>query len=146
MICLAPEVTSFNPPTDTLSLRVRERAPEYGTPSPDAPVPPPFDDCDALENLEEEIVITVDLPCVRDKEDLEINCTGTSLEIEARMCHPVSFRKWGTVQREADFECFRKRIPLPAEVEPEGAKASLKGGILTVRLPKKRGRHRIRIL
>jgi HSP20 family molecular chaperone IbpA len=99
-----------------------------------------------LENLEDEIVITADLPCVRDKEDLEIHCTGTSLDIEARMCHPVSFRKWGTIQREADFECFRKKIPLPAEVEPEGAKASLKGGILKIRLPKRRGRHRIRIL
>jgi HSP20 family molecular chaperone IbpA len=101
--------------------------------------------CD-LENLEDEIVITADLPCVRAKEDLEIHCTGTSLDIEARMCHPVSFRKWGTIQREADFECFRKKIPLPAEVEPEGAKASLKGGILKIRLPKRRGRHRIRIL
>jgi HSP20 family protein len=99
-----------------------------------------------VEELENEIVVTADLPCVRDKNDLEIHCTESVLEIRASMCQPVSFRKWGTVQRDADFDCFRKIIPLPSEVDPDGAKASLKSGILTVRLPKRVRRRKVRIL
>lgn len=99
-----------------------------------------------VEELEKEIVVTADLPRVRSKEDLEIHSTETTLEIEARMCQPVSFRRWGTVQKDADFECYRKVITLPAEVDPEGGRASLKNGILTVRLPKRVRRHKVRIL
>ncbi len=96
--------------------------------------------------LENEIVVTVDLPCVRDKNDLEVHCTENSVEIRAKMSRPICFRRWGTVQREADFECYRKVIPLPAEVDPEQAKADFRRGILTVRLPRLIRRHRIRVL
>ncbi|MBU7004637.1 MAG: Hsp20/alpha crystallin family protein [Theionarchaea archaeon] len=99
-----------------------------------------------IEEMENEIVVTADLPCVRDKNDLEVNCTESTLEIQARMCQPVSFKKWGTVQRDADFECFRKIISLPAEVDPDRARASLKAGILTVRLPKRIRRRKVRII
>jgi len=99
-----------------------------------------------VHEFENEVVVTADLPCVRDKQDLEVHCTENSVEIRARMCHPVSFRRWGTVQREADFECYRKVIPLPAEVDPEKAKADFKGGILTIRVPRLVRRHKIRVL
>jgi HSP20 family protein len=99
-----------------------------------------------VEELEKEIVVTADLPCVRDKDDLEIHCTENVLDIQARMCQPVSFKNWGTVQRDVDFDCFRKMVPLPSEVDPEGAKATLKEGILTIRLPKRVRRHKVRIL
>ena len=99
-----------------------------------------------VHELENEVVVTADLPCVRDKKDLEVHCTENSVEIRARMCQPVSFRKWGTVQREADFECYRKVIPLPAEVDPEKARADFKGGMLTVRVPRLIRRHKIRVL
>ena len=99
-----------------------------------------------VEELEDKLVVTADLPCVRAKEDLEIFCTESVLEISARMCHPVSFKNWGTVQRDTDFDCFRKVIPLPSEVDPEGARASLKGGILKIRLPKRVRRRKIRIV
>jgi HSP20 family protein len=99
-----------------------------------------------VHELKNEVVVTADLPCVHDKQDLEVNCTENSIEIRARMCRPMSFRKWGTVQREADFECYRKVISLPAEVEPEKAKADFKGGILTIRLPRRIRRHKIRVL
>jgi len=99
-----------------------------------------------VEDLEQEVVVTADLPRVREKKDLEVHCTETAVEIRARMCQPVSFERWGTVQRDADFNCYHKVIPLPAEVDPEGARASFKDGILTIHLPKRIRRHKVRIL
>ncbi len=99
-----------------------------------------------VEETDGEILVSVDLPRVERKEDLEVNCTGNLVEIRANLCHPVSFRRWGTVQREADFKCYRKLIPLPEEVDPEGAEAKFKDGMLTLRLPKKTKRHKIKVL
>jgi len=48
MVCFAPHVA--------VTFRIRETETVYATASP-TPVPDPFDDCDALEELEEEIVI-----------------------------------------------------------------------------------------
>lgn len=93
---------------------------------------------------EEEILISADLPCVR-KEDIELYCTENAVEIRAKMSRQVRFERWGTVQREITFNSFRRSIALPAEVIPEEAKASFKGGILEVRLPKKIKKTRIRI-
>jgi HSP20 family protein len=99
-----------------------------------------------VSETEAEVVVTADLPCVRDKSDLKVNCTETVLEVEARMCEAMCFDRWGTVQKDADFDCYRKLIPLPAEVDPGNAEASLKEGILTVRLPKHTKTHKVRIL
>lgn len=98
-----------------------------------------------VQDLVDEVVVTVDLPCVHDKEDLEVSCSETELEIKARMYRPVSFGRWGTVQRDVDFESYRKVIPLPAEVDPEKVRASFKGGILKMNLPKPVRRYRVRI-
>ncbi len=61
MVCFAPVVSHetdtfpYAPPV-SLTFRVCETVRIYSTPTP-TPVPNPFDDCDALEELEEEIVI-----------------------------------------------------------------------------------------
>ena len=99
-----------------------------------------------IEELKDGVVVTADLPFVREKKDLEVNCTESSVEIKAKMCQPVSFRRWGTVQRDADFHCYRKVIPLPFEVDPDKASARFKDGILEIRIPKKIHRQKIRIL
>ena len=99
-----------------------------------------------IEEFKDGVVVTADLPFVRDRKDLEVNCTENSVEIKATMCKPVSFRRWGTVQRDTDFYCYRKVIPLPFEVDPDKATARFKDGILEVRIPKKSQRQKIRVL
>jgi HSP20 family protein len=92
----------------------------------------------------EEITVTADLPYV-DKENIDINATETSLEIEAKMRNAIRFERWGTVQREISFDCYHKSIKLPGRVEPEKAKAEFRGGILSISLPKKASKQKIEI-
>ena len=91
-----------------------------------------------------EIVISADLPCVR-KEDIELYCTEDAIDIRAKMTRRMRFERWGTVQRKITFNSFRRTIALPARVEPEKAKASFRGGILEIRLPKKVKKTRIKV-
>jgi HSP20 family protein len=92
----------------------------------------------------EEIIVTADLPYV-DKENIDINATETSLEIEAKMRNPVRFERWGTVQREISFDCYHKSVKLPSRVDYEKAKAEFQGGILRISLPKKVSKQKIEI-
>jgi len=84
----------------------------------------------------ENIIVTVDLPCVR-KEDIKISATENMVKVEAPMKECVKFSPYGTIQKEAEFDVFKKTIRLPVAVEPEKAKARFKSGILEIVLPKK---------
>ncbi|MFQ6085690.1 MAG: Hsp20/alpha crystallin family protein [Candidatus Bathyarchaeia archaeon] len=89
-------------------------------------------------------IVTVDLPNVR-REDISLNVTENTLEVDARMQSCVRFDRWGTTQRECEFESFRKLIKLPSRVIVEGTTAKFKHGVLVVKLPKKLERHKIEV-
>ncbi|HFD81065.1 MAG TPA: Hsp20/alpha crystallin family protein, partial [Gammaproteobacteria bacterium] len=46
---------------------------------------------------------------------------------------------------ECAYGSFERAIPLPAEVDEQGARARYRRGVLTVRLPKKAGARKRRI-
>ncbi|MBI2184722.1 MAG: Hsp20/alpha crystallin family protein [Thaumarchaeota archaeon] len=89
-----------------------------------------------VHELEKEIVITADLPCVQSKDDISIKAYEDSVELEASMDRGIIWENWGTVQRHLHFRTFKKRIRLRSKTDPKKAKASFKQGILTLRLPK----------
>lgn len=91
-----------------------------------------------IESYENEIVVTMDLPFVESKEDISVRADEDTLEVRAKMKRAVRLERWGTVQREVEFKSFRKVVRLPERVEPEGAKARFKAGVLQVMLPKAR--------
>ncbi len=66
----------------------------------------------------DEIVVVAEIPGVR-KEDIDISATERKLTIKAKP--------------------YSAKVDLPAEVKPEGARATYSNGILEVRLPKKEG-------
>ncbi len=128
-----------------LEKKMEERMEEAFTPSWDVKsksLEPLYD----VREQEELIIVSVDLPWVRDKEDLEVHCNGDVIELEAKLCRPVTFHRWGTLQKETDFRCFRKIIPLPQEVDPEKAEAKFKDGLLTLSLPKKSRKRKIKLM
>jgi HSP20 family protein len=88
-----------------------------------------------VEDEDDEILVTFDLPCVR-KEDVEINTTEDTVEVIAKMSNAVCWERWGVVQKEISFQSFRRQIRLPEPVDPGKAHASLKNGILRITLPK----------
>jgi len=92
----------------------------------------------------DEIVVTVDLPYVRSKEDIDVRFSGGQLIIEARMCRHVRYPVMGGC-RDAEFNRFRTSIPLPNDVEIEGAKAVFRRGILEVRIPRRVRRFRVKV-
>jgi len=98
-----------------------------------------------IEDRYDEIVVTVDLPCVESSEDIDLNVTEDILEIIARMKEAIRWERWGTSQRHLKFETFRKSIRLPEKVNPEGSRAMFRNGVLKVSLPKVRKRFTIKI-
>ncbi len=90
-----------------------------------------------LEDKEDEISLTFDLPRVR-KENVEINTTEHTIEVIARMSDAICWERWGGIQKKISFQAFRKQIRLPEPIEPEKASASFKNGILRINLPKVR--------
>lgn len=97
-----------------------------------------------VQEYPEEIVVTADLPYV-DKEDITINATENTLDIDAKMRNSIRFERWGTIQRDISFNCYHKSIKLPSRIDPEKAKAEFKGGILRIFLPKKITKQKIQI-
>jgi len=97
-----------------------------------------------INETEDEVVVTVDLPCVS-KEDIKMEATDSLLKIDAPVRECVKFGPYGPVQRETEFDTFRKVIKLPALVKPKMCKARFKDGVLEIRLPKKIGGVRIQI-
>jgi HSP20 family protein len=90
----------------------------------------------------DEIVVTSDLPGV-DKEDIVVNATEDSLEINAKMRREYCFERWGTLQRRISFSSFKKVIELPSTVDIENVKSRFNRGVLEIRLPRKSRRRKI---
>lgn len=88
-----------------------------------------------MTETDDAVIVTIDLPCVT-KENIDLKSTEDTLTIRAKMTECVRLMHHG--RREAEFENYRKSIRLPSAVDPAGAQASFKNGVLQVRLPRKR--------
>jgi len=89
-----------------------------------------------VRQTRESIKVLVDLPYV-EKEAIQLRVDENSIDLSAKLRQPIKYDRWGTTQRRCEFNKLYTTIQLPAEVDPDGAKAKLRNGILTVELPKK---------
>lgn len=87
-----------------------------------------------VETAEGAVTVTFDLPCV-EKDDVQLSCTESTLEVEASMRKPVTVSVGGIPEKRVLFESFRAHIGLPRPVRPEKATATFKNGLLRVRFP-----------
>ncbi len=97
-----------------------------------------------IEESENEVIVTFDLPMV-DKNNIKINATEDTVEIEAQLKEGFKVEGPRYLGEELRFTCFRKVLRLPSKVDPMKARASFRGGILEIRLPKKVKGYRIKI-
>lgn len=98
-----------------------------------------------IEDREKEVVVTVDLPYVERREDVEVNVTEDEVTIKAKLKCDIQWERWGTIQKHIKFNSFRKVVRLPSKVDPEGARAIFRRGILVIILPKIRRVKRVKV-
>lgn len=82
-----------------------------------------------------EILVAADLPGV-EKDRIEINATDTSVAITARDDREIKEEGKDYVRQERSVRNYRRRVTLPARVDPDTAEATYSNGVLTVTLQK----------
>ena len=97
-----------------------------------------------LRETEDKVIITVDLPLVK-KKDIKLNIVNDVLEVDATMQRCIKFEKWGTVQRQCEFESFYKAMKLPRQANMDKIKAQFNKGILIIEISKKTKQYTIEI-
>lgn len=107
--------------------------------------PPGTPGMDVIER-HDEVVVRAAVPGVK-KEDLDISVSGTLLTLRCDAREGGKSEEGEYYRRELPHGAFSRSLVLPAEVDEAKAKATLKDGVLELRLPKpeKLRRHRVRI-
>lgn len=97
-----------------------------------------------VEVTPERVTVTFDVPGVN-KEDVSITCTqdSVSMEAEARK----QFRSTGPGRHESsvEFVKYSEKVELPVQVDPDGATARFRNGIVVVGLPRAKPPKKIRV-
>lgn len=81
------------------------------------------------------IVIEAELPGLK-KEDVQVEVEGEDLVIRGESKAESEAKDEDYYRSERSFGSFYRRMPLPAGVTPEQIQATLKDGVLEVRVPK----------
>ncbi len=89
-----------------------------------------------LADTGREYVLRADLPGVA-REDLELSVTPEGIELSAETRSEKDEDGKDYAYRERTVRSFRRSLSLPEEVLADEARATLKEGVLEVRLPKK---------
>ena len=89
-----------------------------------------------VSTTDDNVVVTVDLPCVASKDNISLSVTDNALEVKAALHQNLKWERWGTSQKHIEFSSFKTIIHLPVKVNTEKAKAKFAGGILTITLPR----------
>lgn len=83
-----------------------------------------------------EIVLTIDLPYV-DQKQVKLGCPSDDvLEVYAETTRKITFKDLGAKHRHGEFTCYHARIRMPVPVDENRITTQFKGGILEVHLPR----------
>jgi HSP20 family protein len=79
--------------------------------------------------------VALEVPGV-DAKDLSVDVHEGVLTVSGEKKQEQTTEEEGCYRTERSYGCFRRSIPLPAEVEASKAEAKFDKGVLTIRLPK----------
>ena len=79
--------------------------------------------------------LTAELPGLGEK-DVDVSVADGVITISGEKKEEKDEKNNGYVLSERRYGSFRRQVALPADVDPEGIKASFKDGVLTVTMPK----------
>lgn len=71
-----------------------------------------------------------------DPKDIDVSITKDMVTIKGHRSSDEKTKSTDYYHRELYWGSFSRSILLPAEIDPDSAKASIKNGVLTIRLPK----------
>jgi len=83
-----------------------------------------------------EFIVRAEVPGIP-KEKINISVMPKEIKIEGEAETDIDESKEGFVHRERTYSSIKKDLPFPEEVIPEKADATVKDGILEVKIPKK---------
>ena len=83
-----------------------------------------------------EVVLTIDLPYV-DQKQVSLRCpTSNVVEVYAETNRKITFRDLGIKHRHGEFTCYHARISIPVPVDESGINSHFKRGVLEVHIPR----------
>lgn len=89
-----------------------------------------------LYQTEREVVATAELPGIKSKDDIEVTLTPDTLSLRGEIKRIRDVEEDNVFHSERYYGSFSRTLPLPAEIKPEEARASLQSGLLEIRMPK----------
>jgi HSP20 family molecular chaperone IbpA len=85
-----------------------------------------------------EVVLTVDLPYVNEKQ-VKLTCpTNDCIEIYADTNRKITFKDLGVKHRHGEFTCYHARIQIPVLVDEKKMSMKFKRGVLEIHVPRLR--------
>lgn len=93
---------------------------------------PAVDVYDSKDN----IMVKADIPGIK-KEDIDVSVHGDILTIKGEKKQETETKEKGFIKTERFYGSFNRAVALPVEVDASKVKASYKGGVLELVLPKK---------
>jgi HSP20 family protein len=124
-------IVRWNPFEDLWAMTPRERFRRFGLTSE-----PEWRPRVDVTEADDAIVVHAELPGVEAK-DMEVTVADGVLTLKGEKRSEREEEKEGRVYRERFFGSFERRIPIPETVDLDRVDASLKDGVLEVRLPKR---------
>ncbi len=93
---------------------------------------------------DDKIIVEAEIPGAK-KEDIEVKIKDNNLIIRGEVKKDEEKKDENFYRRERFYGKFERVIPLPQEVKPEEAKATVENGILKIEIPKAQAEKEIKI-
>jgi len=88
-----------------------------------------------VSDEDDALLVSAELPGLG-KDDVDIQLQDDVLTIRGEKRNTAESRERGVYRTERSFGYFQRSIPLPGDLDYEGAEATFDSGVLTVRFPK----------
>lgn len=116
-------------------LAALTKVPARATPVAPRPAMPAWAPPVSIFSRKDEVIITVDLPGVT-RDDVTVTATPLAVAVSGRRPVPFSEGETRVTRAEAPLGAFRREISLPTDVSITELTASLKDGVLELRVPR----------
>lgn len=103
--------------------------------SPFAATPATFSPSIDVADSGKELKVTMELPGMNEK-DIDVSLTRNSLTIQGEKKDETEEKGSSYHRMERVYGSFTRTIPLPVEVNVDGARANYKKGVLSITIPK----------